>query len=277
MDDWLSSMPLVVLGVATPVLMGLAVAVGIALRRWADGVGRTAGGAGPGDALEGFMIQAVLGLLALLIAFTFALAIDRFETRRRTVLEEANAIGTIYLRVQVLEQPHRARLSRLIVDYTDNRVRIAKVPPEEVRRLLPQNDLLLIDLWAATVAAVETVHDAGLSNALLTGMNNLIDMDAARKAARMARVPTAVFLVLFVYLIVTSGLLGYVFSVQRGRVVAAFWLILLTLFLLLVFDIDRPNSGRIRESQAPMEQLQASLSAQSPEVFDRYRRPATAP
>jgi hypothetical protein len=276
-DDWLSRTPLLVLGVAAPILMALAVAVGMAIRRWTEGLVRSGDGAASGEGLEGYMIQAVLGLLALLMAFTFALAIDRFETRRRTVLEEANAIGTIYLRVQLLQQPHRDRLSRLLVDYTDNRVRIAKASPAEVRRLLPQNDLLLTDLWAATVAAFDSVHDAGLSNALLTGMNSLIDMDGARKAARMARVPTSVFFVLFVYLIVTAGLMGYVFVGQRGRVTAAFWLALLTLFLLLVFDIDRPNSGVIRESQAPMELLQASFATQPPKVFDRYRRPAPAP
>jgi hypothetical protein len=274
-DDWLSRTPLTILGIAVPLLMLAAVGLGVAARRWMS-ARRRASAAGQPDGFEGYMIQAVLGLLALLMAFTFALAIDRFETRRERVLEEANAIGTIYLRVQLLEEPHRTRLSRLLVDYTDNRLAIGKASPASAARMLPANDQKLVDLWSATVAAFP-IADAGLSNAVLSGMNNLIDMDAARKAARMARVPTDVFFVLFVYLIVTAGVLGYIFVGQGGRVVAAFWLILLTLFLLLVFDIDRPNSGRIRESQAAMEQLRASMAMQPPRVFDRYRGSGTPP
>jgi hypothetical protein len=271
-SDWLSTTPLGVLGVAVPAVMMVAVIVGAALS--VAVARRRTGSRAAGAGLEGAMIQAVLGLLALLMAFTFALAVDRFDTRRRLVLDEANAIGTIYLRTQLLGEPHRTRISGLLVDYTDNRVALADATADRVGPLLERNDQLITTLWAATVGAAPSIRDAGLSNAFLTGMNSMIDLDAARKTARSARVPVAVFAVLFVYLIVTAGVLGYVFVGQRGGVVAGFWLILLTLFLLLVFDIDRPKSGLIREEQGPMLQLKASLEAQHPEVFDRYRSPA---
>src|SRR5262245_54435690 len=65
-----------------------------------------------GSGQEGYVVSAVMGLLALLVGFTFSMAIDRFDTRREHVLTEANAIGTTYLRTQLLEEPHRARISK---------------------------------------------------------------------------------------------------------------------------------------------------------------------
>ena len=269
LNGWLNNAPLLILGGGTLILMTMAVGAGVALRAWNDG-GRQIGKKGEDGGLEGYVVSAVLGLLALLMGFTFSLAVDRFETRRTLVLEEANAIGTTYLRAQLLEQPHRERISRLLVNYTDNRIALAKAPPDRVAPLLAANDRMLTDLWAATASAFVTIKGIDFSSTFVDGVNNVIDLDAARKTARMARVPSEVFFVLFVYLIVTAGVLGYVFVGNRGRGAAIFMLVLLTLSLLLILDIDRPNKGGIRESQTAMEQLRATFKSQPPIVFDRY-------
>lgn len=269
LNGWLNNAPLLILGGGTLILMTMAVGAGVALRAWNDG-GRQIGKKGEDGGLEGYVVSAVLGLLALLMGFTFSLAVDRFETRRTLVLEEANAIGTTYLRAQLLEQPHRERISRLLVNYTDNRIALAKAPPDRVAPLLAANDRMLTDLWAATASAFVTIKGIDFSSTFVDGVNNVIDLDAARKTARMARVPSEVFFVLFVYLIVTAGVLGYVFVGTRGRGAAIFMLVLLTLSLLLILDIDRPNKGGIRESQTAMEQLRATFKSQPPIVFDRY-------
>src|SRR5215469_2478248 len=78
---------------------------------------------------EGYIVSGVLGLLALIMGFTLAMSVERFEARRQVVLEEANAIGTAYLRSQLLGEPHRTRLSRLLVEYTDNRLVLATADP----------------------------------------------------------------------------------------------------------------------------------------------------
>ncbi len=268
-EHWLNNASLLWLGGTIVVLMVIAVAVGIALRGWNDR--HTASNGTGGQNLEGYVVSAVLTLLALLMGFTFSLAVDRFETRRRLVLEEANAIGTAYLRAQLLEAPHRARMSALLFDYTDNRVVLAKAQPGHNSAFLVKNDQLVTDLWVATVAAFPSITDPGLSAVFLQSMNAVIDLDAARKAARQVRVPTVVFGVLSFYLVVTAGVLGYVFVGSRGRGAAAIMLVLLTLSLLLILDIDRPTTGGVREGQAPMEALLASLKTQPPAVFDRYR------
>lgn len=266
---WLNNSPLILLGGGILILMAGAVAGGIALRAWNDRRDPSGSRGGEGG-LEGYVVSAVLGLLALLMGFTFSLAVDRFEMRRALVLEEANAIGTTYLRAQLLQEPHRARISQLLVNYTDNRIKLAEAPPDRVPPLLAANDRMLTDLWAATASAFVTIKGLDFSSTFVDSVNSVIDMDAARKTARTARVPAEVFFVLFVYLIVTAGVLGYVFVGNRGRGAAAFMLVLLTLSLLLILDIDRPNKGGVREAQTPMEQLRASFKAQPPAVFDRY-------
>lgn len=137
---------------------------------------------------EGYVVSAVMGLLALLIGFTFSLAIDRFDTRRERVLMEANAIETTYLRAQLLDEPHRARISRLLVRYTDLSLDLAQTQPGSGQRaLLKKNEAVVTDLWAATVAAFPSMKPYDFSSSFLETMNNLIDLNAARQQARRAR------------------------------------------------------------------------------------------
>lgn len=270
LQNWLANAPLWEIGVA--VFGGLVATwlAGAALRRRHD---RSAalkdGAADPGDGEQGILVSAVLGLLALLIAFTFSIVIDRFDTRRVNVLNEANAIGTTYLRAQLLEQPHRARLSRQLVQYTDIRIALAgKSRGPEQTALLAMNDKLLADLWTSTVAAFPSMRPYPLSGSFLETMNNLIDMDATRKAGRQARVPSEVLLVLFLYQFVAAGVIRYGLSGRAGRRMGPILVFLLGSLTLVIIDIDKPVTGGISESQEPMLQLRAFLRAQPPESFD---------
>jgi len=213
------------------------------------------------------MVSAVLGLFAFLLGFTFALAVDRFDTRRGLVLQEANAIGTTYLRTQLLEAPHRERISRLLVAYTDHRIALAKEKAPAASDIA-KNDELITNLWRATAAAFPTIKDYDFSSSYLESMNTVVELDAARKVGRRAHVPTTVFVVLGIYAFVTAGVLGYVLSGLRGRIAAAIVLALFAMSFLLILDIDRPTVGTINESQEPMDWLRASMTAWQPRVFD---------
>ncbi len=278
--NWLEATPTWQIGLALLIAMFVASLLGELVKRR---LGKAKPKAGKDeddkddDGKEGYIVSATLGLLALLMGFTFSLAVDRFEARRLLVLEESNAIGTTYLRTQMLEPVDRARISKMLVDYTDNRLALAKAPVDQVPTLLARNDQMLTDLWTATVAAWPSIKGLDFSSAYLDSMNNMIDLDSARKAARLARVPSAVFFVLFIYVITSAGVLGYAGANKEGRGATAFLFILLTISLLLTLDIDRPRSGRITESQAPMERLRATLASQPPEVFDRLSTGKTPP
>lgn len=121
--DWLNNAPILALGAILLVALFVAACLGRALRPQAS-----KDGSSKDDNGEGYSVSAILGLLALLTGFTFSLTIERFETRRQLVLEHANAIGTAYLRIQLLPDPHRARLSGLINEYTGNIIALANAP-----------------------------------------------------------------------------------------------------------------------------------------------------
>ena len=209
---------------------------------------------------EQLIVSAILGLLALLLGFTFALAVDRYDTRRGLVVAEANAIGTAWLRAQLLDEPHRTRMSRLLEGYAANRLQLAQAQNRgEGLPLLQRTDLYHRRLWEATVEAVRPIRHLEISSTLVEGMNNVIDIAAERKAARRAHVPPRVLTVLLLYMAVTAYAVGYALLRLQVRWAAIVLLLLLSLSYLLILDIDQPTRGGIREPQAAMEDLVASM------------------
>jgi len=272
---WITATPIVWIG-AVLFLCTMAAAAGGSWLRSRHVLAAGAKDDKDSDSHEGYVVSAVLGLLALLLGFTFSLAIDRFETRRTMVVEDANAIGTAYLRAQLLQEPHRARLSRLLITYTDHLIVLAKLPPDQARAKVADDDKLLNDIWAASAAAFDSIKQYDFSSTFADSMNAMIDLDASRRAARLAHVPSEVFGVLLIYLVGTAAVLGYVLALGRARRAAAFLLLLLCLSLLLILDIDRAAGGGITESQGPMEALSRSMHSQNPAIFDRWRDPSQA-
>jgi hypothetical protein len=274
---WLNDASLLTLGTLLLVCMMAAGLAGYASRRYNDRSDPASDTEKRFDGGESYIVSAVLGLLALLLGFTFSLATERFEARRLLVMEETNAIGTAYLRAQLLDEPHRARLSQLLIVYTENKIALAKAKPRTGWALLAVDDRLLTDIWAATAAAFDSIKHLDFSSAFVGSINRMIDLDATRRAARQTQVPTVVFAVLLIYMVVTAGVLGYVLSASRGRYAAGLLLLLLTMSLMLIIDIDRPTTGGINESQRPMEQLLKSLKSQPVTAYDRWRTQPGSP
>ncbi len=248
-SDWLSSTSLALVGGVLLLVFGSALLAGWLIGRKLPHLE---------DENEPLLTSAVLGLLALLLSFTYALAVDRYEARRLLVQQEANAISTMYLRAQLLDEPHRSRLSRILIDYADNRIALGQAKLGETDALLRKNDRLMRDFWSASAAAFPSIKGLDFSSTFYDSVNLLIDLDATRKSARMARVPPVIFAMLFFYIAVVSTLLG-MFATKRGLAEACVFLALLVSFLLVIIDIDQPTQGGIRESQAPMERMRADL------------------
>lgn len=225
----------------------------------------------PQHSQESYLVGGMLGLMALLLAFSFSIVLQRFDERRHLVVQEANAISTAYLRSQLLDEPHRSRLSGLLVEYADNRLVLADIEPDNLQSQLAINDRLLTEIWAAVVASRESALAHGISTPLLMAFNQVIDLDTERKTSRIQRMPNAVLQLLFGFLLLTAAMLGYVLEERRGRIGAAVLFLLLSLYVGIIVDLNRPTSGNIQESQEPMLQLQALLKTQPPTAFDRYR------
>jgi len=274
LTEWLTSLSLTGLVLFIFVTMLLAAFSGHGVRRLAQG--RAQAGSEEEHNQEGYLVGSMLGILGLLMAFSFSMALDRYEERRHLVVQEANAIGTAYLRAQLLDEPHRSRLSGLLVAYTDNRIALGTGNHAGLDRQLATNDTLLTDIWAAVSAARDSANTHGITTAILMTFNEVIDLDTERKIARQVRVPAPVLLLLYGFLILTAAVLGYVLEERRARIGVFVLFILLSSYVSIIADLNRPTSGNIKESQEAMLMLQRSLRSQPPRVFDRFAAPPAA-
>jgi hypothetical protein len=211
----------------------------------------------------GYILSAALGLLALLIGFTFSLALSRYEMRRDLVLREANAIGTTYLRAQLAPEPFRSEMRTLLRRYVDKRLALADAIEDAgaIVRAEAQAAELQQQIWDTTVAAIPHIDPPAAVPLLTATVNETIDLAASRRAALAARLPSSVVLALLVYAVISAGILGYVTrGNRRGTHVSAVLLfVLLTLAISLILDLDRPRTGSIVVSQAPLLDLKASI------------------
>ena len=269
LTDWLSSLPISAIGLFTLCLMIVSAIAGNYLRRmqrrWSS---RNSEESEASIAQEGYLLGGVLGLLGLLLAFSFGMVLNRYEQRRELVMLEANAIGTAYLRAQLLDEPHRSRLGNLLLAYTDNRIKFAA--HGETDQYRSTNDRLLIEIWAAVRSARASAFAHGVTTGLLIAFNEVIDLDAERKVAWQLRVPSEVLLLLLAYLSVTAGVVGYAIDGPRGRRAALVLFLLIALSLSVITDLNRAQLGRARESQGPMLMLLESLKSQPPKVFEKF-------
>lgn len=275
LHDWVQSTPIWALSLGLFALMFVAAVAGsqISLRM----VSRTPDTWTGNDAQEGYALSAVLGLLALMVGFTYALAVDRFEERRRLVLDEANAVSVAFFNTQLLVEPYRERGSRLLISYTENKIALARATSwAQAASLSARDEHITAELWTLAAQAYPSIRDYDFSTAYLNSINRVIELDLARKASRALSVPSLAIALLVIYLIAAAGMLGFVMKGSGGRFVSTFLLVLLNLSIMLVIDIDRPVSGAVNESQMPMEVLRDTILARSP-VQPAPARPGDMP
>jgi hypothetical protein len=268
LNSWIDTAPMPFIAGTVFALMLAAFAAGTQLRKRRD---KTEAARAPGRraASENTAVAAVLSLLALLLGFSFNLAIERFEARRLLLVDEAGAIDTAFLRAHLLPEPYRHRLCDALLAYTDNKIGLAAHGVDNRPDLLAKNDALLTDLWTTTTAALDSLKRPDFSNAILGAVNRLTELDISNKEARLIHVPSEIFMALLAYLVVAAGLLGYAWAGLQSKLMSGTVLLLMTVFLLLVIDVDRPVEGAVLEPQAPLELVRARLKVQLRDVFDR--------
>jgi len=209
-------------------------------------------GSGQVGAIQG----AILGLLGLLLAFSFGAAGSRFLERQQLIVREANAIGTAYLRADLLDEPHRSELRAALARYTEHRIDVSSrlrggLPPAAVADV----EQLHARIWNAASAGVAARPAAMLG--VLPPVNELIDLHTTRMATGRIRLPPLVVGLLVAYSALAIGIIGYGCGLGGGRrapltVSLAF---LLGSVLWITFDLDHPRAGLIRLSDAPLKAL----------------------
>jgi len=210
----------------------------------------------------GVLQGALLGLVGLILAFGLSLAVGRYENRRAAVISEANAIGTTYLRAQLLAEPARTRSLALLRRYNDLALRVSSEVPNSaaMKRTVAAEDVLQRRLWSLAGEAVDAAPVATAPRLYLDALNTMIDEQTVRISGLNNRVPGPVLLLEVVGAAVALGLLGLYLSVLgRGIWPMAFAAALVTMLLLVTFDLDRPTRGLITVPDTPYEALSASM------------------
>ena len=204
----------------------------------------------------GGIVAAELGLLAFLLAFAFSLAASRFEARRETLLSEANAIGTTFLRAKMLPEPERTEIQKLLREYVD--VRLVAVQEGTIESGIHRSNELHSQLWDVAVAAAEKDPHSIQTGLFIQSLNEVIDLHAKRVlVALRSRIPTSIWLVLFAVSALAFGSMGYhsgLTGARRTPAVFPLALIFATV-MWMVIDLDRPQEGLLRVSQQPMIDL----------------------
>jgi len=213
------------------------------------------------------ILGAVLTLLSLLLGFTYAMSSGRFETRRQLVIEEANAIGTTYLRAKALPEPRSSEIQELLRQYTALRVEIAGMAdtaPEKIREVDTRTKELHGLLWSHAAALARESPDP-ITSAFLETLNEMIDFHSERLAAFRDRVPFSIYLVLLVVSAITLWLVGNYFGTrgQRVRILTTMVAFLVASVMWLIMDLDQPVRGPIRASQQSLFDLHQDLSQES--------------
>ena len=211
----------------------------------------------------GEMVAATLALLAFMLAFTFGLAASRFDVRRGLVIDEANAIGTTYLRAGLLPEPHRSDVRSLLREYVD--VRLEAVQPGKLSRSIGRSEELHARLWAHAVAVGEKNPGSIVVGLFIASLNEVIDLHAKRLALGVRnRIPGTIWAALSFVAIIGTSVMGYHAGLAgSGRSLALLALVLaFSAVVTLIADLDRPQEGLLRVSQQTMIDLQKTLAAE---------------
>jgi hypothetical protein len=213
---------------------------------------------GPATQDESYILSGVFGLLALLIAFSFSLAIGRFEDRRQLAIDEANAIGTMASRLALVEDDSRQAMLTGLANYAAARVTAGRQIADSDWSEQAIRAERLGDAFATRVLAYVRDRPTVLHGPLLVNaINTMNDTATARRAARAARLPGEVLALLVAFCLVAAATLGYALAPtgRRHLFASTVLFVLLSASFGTILDLDRPRGGAI---VVPQDELEAA-------------------
>lgn len=207
----------------------------------------------------GEMVAATLGLLAFILGFTFGLAATRYDTKRQLLVEEANAVGTTYLRAEMLPE-QRDEIRALLREYVD--VRIAAVVPGKLAEGIRRSEALQNRLWQLTVPLAVKHPNSIIVGLFVQSLNEVIDLHTKRLTAAVRnRIPFAIWAALYGISIFSFAAMGYhsgLTGTTRSLVIIAV-ACTFSAVIVLIADLDRSQEGVLRVSQEALSELRKSM------------------
>jgi hypothetical protein len=204
------------------------------------------------------LLASTLTLLGLIIGFAFSMAVSRYDQRKNYEEAEANAIGTEYLRLDLLPSSDVQRMRRLLISYLEQRVLYYQErSTNELRQVDERTSQLQSQMWSS-VAMPSTAQPSAVTALVVSGMNDVLNSQGYTLAAWKNRVPSAAWTLLLTIAIFCNLLVGY----GARRTSSFHFLILpiaLSISLYLIADIDSPRGGIIHVHPQNLESLLVSL------------------
>lgn len=206
----------------------------------------------------------LLGVLGLLLGFTFSLALQRFDSRSEAVVDEANAIGTAYLRAQLLPASVGGEVRSLLQRYADLRVRASEIALNDEsaqQALLAEANQVLGALWQQARRAVREDDRPVTTGLFIQSLNEAIDSFGRRDAELSRHVPELILFLLFGTFVLTGLVVGYASGISDHRPPFVTYLLVLLIVVLTfaIIDLDRPRRGLVRVDQTSLTRLKASI------------------
>jgi len=241
--------------------MGLAILLGAQ-----SGRGRAERTTPEGKAQISALQASLLGLMALLLGFSLSMALGRFDSRSAAVVTEANAIGTAWLRTDLLSEPGRSAVREALADYVTIRAQTGSVTLVEVATLEEERKaagVAFARTWEIA-SAIAREDPTPATVAMTNALNDMIDAFGSRDAELDRHVPEPVLYLLFLTFILLGWMLGFAPRVagERPPRTMIAMIVLIVLLLFVIIDLDRPRRGVIEVDQSPMREIAASILAE---------------
>jgi hypothetical protein len=212
------------------------------------------------ESLVGAAVAATLALVGFMLAFTFGIAGSRFDTRRQAVLEEANAIGTTYLRAGVLPGDCGKNIRGILREYVDSRLHAVQTGNivDGLRRANEQHR----QLWAETETVAKKHPESIQVGLFVQSLNQMIDLHTTRVVAGLySRIPVIVWISLYAITAVAMLGIGYHAGLASKSRSLSFLILAVTFaaVMSLVVDLDRPREGMLRVSQQAIVDVRSTM------------------
>jgi hypothetical protein len=210
---------------------------------------------------------ALLGLLALLLGFNFAMATSRFEARKTLIQDEVTVIGSTYLRAKLLPSDLRGKMSAMLKDYVSARIEFMRAGTDEkLLKATSESSRTIEDqLWNLAAAAEAQGEATAAMNLVIQSLTDIYNVNEKRRAEQDDHVPATVINLLFVVAIGALGFIAYSYGLghRRRHGSTAIFAILIAMVFIITLDLDQPRSGFIRVGEESMLRLQEDLNRMS--------------
>lgn len=210
--------------------------------------------------LVGTIVGASLALLAFLLAFVVGFGANIFNERRQLVVDEANAIGTTYLRAGYLPEPYKTEAQDLLREYTD--LRLTALDPAQRAAAISRSEEIHNELWASAEVLATELPLATIS-LYIASLNEVIDLHAERIAVGLGiRIPPTILLGLLVVALFTTFLVGVQsgYAEKRNYLALIVMVLILAVVFFLIVDLDRAQDGLLQVPQQALIYLQHQLN-----------------